>query len=144
MPFRPIIEEGEKPFAMLTDLWIKHREWVFEPIYYSSVDALVAALHEKIIRPAEARFVETPGEEGAEDEGGACLADVPAGGRWQLDDDAVPSPPVRRLGCPVGATLELPSLISTDRAKRPNPLGREWRSADHGRARCPGRAASSA
>ena len=34
VPFRPIIEEGEKPFAMLTDLWIKHRDWVFEPIYY--------------------------------------------------------------------------------------------------------------
>jgi hypothetical protein len=58
VPFRPIIEEGEKPFAMLQDLWIKHREWVFEPIYYSSVDALIASLDEKIIRPAEARFVE--------------------------------------------------------------------------------------
>jgi hypothetical protein len=56
--FRPIIEEGEKPFAMLQDLWIKHREWVFEPLYYSSLDALVVALDEKIIRPAEARFVE--------------------------------------------------------------------------------------
>jgi Pentapeptide repeats (8 copies) len=29
VPFRPIIEEGEKPFAMLQDLWIKHREWMF-------------------------------------------------------------------------------------------------------------------
>jgi hypothetical protein len=58
VPFRPIIEEGEKPFAMLQDLWIKHREWVFEPIHYSSVDALMASLDEKIIRPAEARFVE--------------------------------------------------------------------------------------
>jgi uncharacterized protein YjbI with pentapeptide repeats len=58
VPFRPIIEEGEKPFAMLQDLWIKHREWVFEPIYYSSVDALIASLDEKIVRPAEARFVE--------------------------------------------------------------------------------------
>jgi uncharacterized protein YjbI with pentapeptide repeats len=58
VPFRPIIEEGEKPFAMLQDLWIRHREWVFEPIYYSSVDALIASLDEKIIRPAEARFVE--------------------------------------------------------------------------------------
>jgi hypothetical protein len=58
VPFRPIIEEGEKPFAMLQDLWIKHRNWVFEPIYYSSVDALIASLHEKIIQPAEARFVE--------------------------------------------------------------------------------------
>ena len=27
VPFRPIIEEGEKPFAMLQDLWIKHRDW---------------------------------------------------------------------------------------------------------------------
>jgi Pentapeptide repeats (8 copies) len=35
VPFRPIIEEGEKPFAMLQDLWIKHREWMFEPIHYS-------------------------------------------------------------------------------------------------------------
>ena len=58
VPFRPIIEEGEKPFSMLQDLWIKHREWVFEPIYYSSVDALIRSLDEKIIRPAEARFVE--------------------------------------------------------------------------------------
>jgi hypothetical protein len=58
VPFRPIIEEGEKPFSMLQDLWIKHREWVFEPIYYSSVDALIASLDEKIIRPAEARFAE--------------------------------------------------------------------------------------
>jgi hypothetical protein len=40
VPFRPIIEEVEKPFAMLQDLWIKYREWVFEPIHYSSVDAL--------------------------------------------------------------------------------------------------------
>jgi hypothetical protein len=28
------------------------------PIYYSSVDALIASLDEKIIQPAEARFVE--------------------------------------------------------------------------------------
>jgi uncharacterized protein YjbI with pentapeptide repeats len=58
VPFRPIIEEGEKPFAMLEDLWIKHRDWVFEPIHYSSVEALITSLDEKIIRPAEARFVE--------------------------------------------------------------------------------------
>ena len=58
VPFRPIIEEGEHPFAMLQDLWSKHRDWVFEPIHYSSVDALIGSLDEKIIRPAEARFVE--------------------------------------------------------------------------------------
>jgi hypothetical protein len=58
VPFRPIIEEGEKPFAILQDLWSKHREWVFEPIYYSSVDALIASLDVKIIQPAEAKSVE--------------------------------------------------------------------------------------
>ena len=42
----PIIEEGEKPFAMLQGLWIKHRDWVFQPIHYSSVDALIASLDE--------------------------------------------------------------------------------------------------
>ena len=58
VPFRPIIEEGQEPFAMLRDLWSKHRDWVFEPIYYSSVDALIASLDEKIIKPAEVRFAE--------------------------------------------------------------------------------------
>jgi hypothetical protein len=58
VPFRPIIEEGEKPFAMLEDLWIQYRDWVFEPLYYSSLEALVAALDEKIIKPAEMRFAE--------------------------------------------------------------------------------------
>jgi uncharacterized protein YjbI with pentapeptide repeats len=58
VPFRPIIQEGEKPFAMLEGLWIQHREWVFEPLYYSSLDALVGALDEKIINPAKARFAE--------------------------------------------------------------------------------------
>ena len=55
VPFLPIIEKGQEPFAMLTDLWIKHRDWVFEPLYYSSLDALVGALDEEIIGPAEVR-----------------------------------------------------------------------------------------
>jgi uncharacterized protein YjbI with pentapeptide repeats len=58
VPFRPIIQEGEKPFAMLEALWIQHRDSVFEPLYYSSLDALVGALDEKIIKPAKARFCE--------------------------------------------------------------------------------------
>jgi Pentapeptide repeats (8 copies) len=58
VPFFPIIEEGEEPFAMLKDLWIKHRDWVFEPLYYSSLDALMGALDEEIIKPAEVRFDE--------------------------------------------------------------------------------------
>jgi hypothetical protein len=39
-------------------LWIKDREWVFEPIEYSSVDRLIAAFDSEIIRPAEVRFNE--------------------------------------------------------------------------------------
>jgi uncharacterized protein YjbI with pentapeptide repeats len=58
VPFQPIIERGEKPFSMLQDLWIKHRDWVFEPIEYSSVDRLVETMDAEIIRPAEARFDE--------------------------------------------------------------------------------------
>ena len=58
VPFQPIIQEGERPFAMLQDLWIKHREWVFEPIEYLSVDRLIEALDREIIGPAETRFNE--------------------------------------------------------------------------------------
>ena len=58
VPFQPIIAQGEKPFAMLQDLWIKHRDWVFEPIEYSSVDRLVETMDAEIIDPAERRFDE--------------------------------------------------------------------------------------
>jgi hypothetical protein len=58
VPFQPIIAQGERPFAMLQDLWIKHRDWVFEPIEYSSVDRLVETLDSEIIAPAEMRFNE--------------------------------------------------------------------------------------
>ena len=56
IPFQPIIEEGQAPFAMLQDFWIKHRDWALEPIHYSSVDALVHALDKEIIEPLEARY----------------------------------------------------------------------------------------
>jgi uncharacterized protein YjbI with pentapeptide repeats len=58
IPFVPIIEEGEEPFAMLNDLWLKYRDWMFEPIYYSSLDRLIDALDTEIIKPAEVRFAE--------------------------------------------------------------------------------------
>ena len=57
VPFLPIIENGQEPFAMLEDLW-KYRDWVFEPLHYSSADALMADLDGKIIQPAEIRFAE--------------------------------------------------------------------------------------
>ena len=58
VPFQPIIAQGEKPFAMLQDLWIKHRDWVFEPIEYSSIDRLIETMDAEIIDPAERRFDE--------------------------------------------------------------------------------------
>ena len=58
LPFQPIIEEGQEPFAMLSDLWKKHRDWVFDPLHYSSLDNLVGALDKEIIEPAKVRFAE--------------------------------------------------------------------------------------
>ena len=56
VPLVPILEKGEEPFAMLHDLWVKHRDWVFEPIRYSSVERLLAILDTEVIEPAESRF----------------------------------------------------------------------------------------
>jgi hypothetical protein len=56
VPFRPIIEKGEEPFAMLADLL--QYDWVFQPIRYSTPDALIGALDGKIIAPAKAKFAE--------------------------------------------------------------------------------------
>ena len=58
IPFVPILERGEKPFAMFRDLWIKHREWVLDPIRYPSVDRLIEVLDAEIVKPAQVRFAE--------------------------------------------------------------------------------------
>jgi hypothetical protein len=58
IPFQPIIAAGEKPFAMLQDLWINYPDRVFQPIAYQSVDRLIENLESEIIGPAEARFNE--------------------------------------------------------------------------------------
>jgi hypothetical protein len=56
IPFQPIIQASDKPFAMLRDLLISFPDRVFEPIEYPSVDRLVETMDAEIIRPAEARF----------------------------------------------------------------------------------------
>ena len=58
IPFVPILEKGEEPFAMLRDLWIKYREWVLDPIRYPSVDRLIEVLDTEVVRPAQTRFAE--------------------------------------------------------------------------------------
>ena len=58
VPFVPILEQGQDPFAMFADLQNKY-DWVLKPVIgYSSVDRLIEVLEDKIIRPAEAKFNE--------------------------------------------------------------------------------------
>ena len=58
IPFQPIIEAGETPFAMLQDLWTSYPDRVLQPIQYPSVARLVETMDAEIIGPAEARFDE--------------------------------------------------------------------------------------
>ena len=74
VPFQPIIEEGQEPFAMLSDLWKKHRDWVFDPLHYSSLDNLVGALDKEIYRTRQSQVRRTPSNQGREDEREACLS----------------------------------------------------------------------
>jgi uncharacterized protein YjbI with pentapeptide repeats len=51
VPFVPIIQEGEYPFAMMVDLQKKYN-WVLDTISYDSVDTLIEILKPHIIDPA--------------------------------------------------------------------------------------------
>ena len=51
IPFVPIIQEGEQPFAMMVDLQKKYN-WVLDTLSYSSIEALIKALKPAIIDPA--------------------------------------------------------------------------------------------
>jgi uncharacterized protein YjbI with pentapeptide repeats len=51
IPFVPIIQEGEQPFAMMVDLQKKYN-WVLNTRSYSSKEALINKLKEGIIDPA--------------------------------------------------------------------------------------------
>ncbi len=51
IPFVPIIQEGESPFAMMVDLQKKY-DWVLDTISYDSLDTLVEILKPLIIDPA--------------------------------------------------------------------------------------------
>ena len=58
VPFVPILEQGQDPFAMFVDFQHKY-DWVLKPVIgYSSVDRLIEVLENKIVRPAEAKFNE--------------------------------------------------------------------------------------
>jgi len=51
IPFVPIIQEGESPFAMMVDLQKKY-DWVLDTISYDSLDTLIEILKPLIIDPA--------------------------------------------------------------------------------------------
>jgi len=56
VPFVPILEKGQKPFAMFVGLQNKY-DWVLKPvIVYPSVDRLIEVLKNKIVDRAEAKF----------------------------------------------------------------------------------------
>jgi hypothetical protein len=58
VPFVPILQQGEQPFAMFVDLQNKY-DWVLQPIVgYPSVERLIEVLEDKVVRPAEAKFNE--------------------------------------------------------------------------------------
>ena len=58
VPFVPILEEGEEPFAMFDGLWNQYRDRMLEPLCYSSVDRLIELLDSMIIQPAQAMFAD--------------------------------------------------------------------------------------
>ena len=51
IPFVPIIQENESPFAMMADLQTKYN-WVLDTISYNSIDTLIGILKLYIIDPA--------------------------------------------------------------------------------------------
>jgi hypothetical protein len=58
VPFVPILQTGEQPFAMFVDLQNKY-DWVLQPVIeYPSVDRLIEVLKDEIVIPAEAKFDE--------------------------------------------------------------------------------------
>jgi hypothetical protein len=58
VPFVPILEKGQEPFAMLQDLRNAHSDRVLDMIRYPSVERLVEVLDAEIIEPAKVRFDE--------------------------------------------------------------------------------------
>jgi len=52
VPFVPIIQEGEEPFAMFKDLQIMHKKWVLPLLKYDSLEGLIRVLDKAIINPA--------------------------------------------------------------------------------------------
>ncbi len=57
IPFVPVIQEDEEPFAMFKDLKGKY-DWVLDPLEYDSVSNLVRGLEKAVIGPALEKHAE--------------------------------------------------------------------------------------
>jgi hypothetical protein len=60
VPVQPIITATSRPYAMFEDFQRKYR-WVLETYYYQDLENLLADLTDKVIAPAEQRFLELEG-----------------------------------------------------------------------------------
>jgi uncharacterized protein YjbI with pentapeptide repeats len=52
IPFVPIIQEDEEPFAMFRDLNQKYGEWVLDVLEYDTIDNLLKVLENAVVKPA--------------------------------------------------------------------------------------------
>jgi len=57
IPFVPIVQEGEQPFAMMVDLQKKYN-WVLDTLSYGSIETLINAFKPGIIDPAMEKHIE--------------------------------------------------------------------------------------
>lgn len=57
IPFVPIIQEAENPFAMFKNLWHKH-DWVLDPLRYKNEHDLIKTIEAAVIEPAEKKHSE--------------------------------------------------------------------------------------
>lgn len=55
IPFVPIIQESEEPFAMFRDLRQKYGAWVLDVLKYDSPENLIKVLERAVVRPALAK-----------------------------------------------------------------------------------------
>ncbi len=48
----PGLDEPHTHLSVFRDLWIKYRDWVFEPLEYPSIDDLIPKLGSAVVKPA--------------------------------------------------------------------------------------------
>ncbi len=52
VPFVPLVQGEQAPWAMLESLWQEHQDRVIEPLWYGTVDELLPLLGPAVVEPA--------------------------------------------------------------------------------------------